>query len=105
MPLGLSGLGRFSEPSLLILLSLATGDKHGYAMLVDVRESFGVKMGPATLYQALDRLETQGLIEALPADDRRRPYRITAEGKVELRGQLLEMQRLSTAGLERLAPS
>lgn len=105
MPFGLSGFGRFSEPGLLILLSLALGDKHGYAMLVDIRESFGVKMGPATLYQALDRLEAQGLIEPLAATDRRRPYRLTAEGRAELKDQLVQMQRLSAAGLERLAPS
>jgi DNA-binding PadR family transcriptional regulator len=101
---GLSGLGRFSEPGLLILLSLAEGGKHGYAMLVDIRESFGVKMGPATLYQALDRLESRGLIEPLAAEERRRPYRLTAQGRAELEDQLLQMQRLSAAGLARLAP-
>jgi DNA-binding PadR family transcriptional regulator len=105
MPFGLSGLGRFSEPGLLILLSLAQGDKHGYAILVDIRDSFGAKMGPATLYQALDRLETRGLIEPLAAEDRRRPYRLTAEGRAELREQLQQMQKLSAAGLERLALS
>jgi len=105
MPLGLSGLGRFSEPGLLILLSLAESDKHGYAMLLDIRESFGVNIGPATLYQALDRLEDRGLIEPLAAESRRRPYRITPRGKDELQGQLLQMRKLSIAGLERLSLS
>lgn len=105
MPLGLSGLGRFSEPGLLILLSLAESDRHGYAMLLDIRENFGVNIGPATLYQALDRLEERELIEPLAADNRRRPYRITGSGRAELQEQLLQMQKLSTAGLERLSAS
>ena len=105
MPFRLTGLGRFSEPSLLILLSLATGDKHGYAIMVDLRESLGAKMGPATLYQAIDRLEAQGLIEGLAAEDRRRPYRITEKGRDEVREQLVQMQRLSAMGLERLGAS
>lgn len=102
MSLGLSALGRFSEPGMLVLLSLADGDKHGYAMLLDARATFGVKVGPGTLYQAIDRLQQQGLIEALPSTDRRRPYRITARGVRELEAQLENMQRFTATGLQRL---
>jgi DNA-binding PadR family transcriptional regulator len=101
--LGLSALGRFSEPGMLVLLSLAEGDKHGYAMLLDARDTFGVKLGPGTLYQAIDRLQQQGLIEALPSSDRRRPYRITALGIRELEAQLDNMQRFLVTGKQRLA--
>jgi DNA-binding PadR family transcriptional regulator len=100
--LGLSAFGRFSEPGMLVLLSLAEGDKHGYAMLVDAKDTFGVKLGPGTLYQAIDRLQQQGLIEALPSTDRRRPYRITAMGVHELEAQLANMQRLTATGFQRL---
>jgi DNA-binding MarR family transcriptional regulator len=103
MGLGLSALGRFSEPGMLVLLSLAEGDKHGYAMLIDAKDTFGVKLGPGTLYQAIDRLQHQGLIEALPSTDRRRPYRITALGVRELEAQLENMQRFLATGKQRLA--
>ena len=103
MGLGLSALGRFSELGMLVLLSLADGDKHGYAMLLDARETFGVRLGPGTLYQAIDRLQQQGLIEALPSTDRRRPYRITAMGVQELEAQLENMQRFLVTGKQRLA--
>ena len=42
----LSELGRFSEPALLILISLADGPKHGYAMIEDISSVAGVRLGP-----------------------------------------------------------
>ena len=51
-----------SNPTLLILASLANGDKHGYAMIVDIRTFAGVDLGPGTLYGAVTRLERQGFI-------------------------------------------
>ena len=102
---GWSELGRFAEPGLLILISLADGDKHGYAMMADIEQSCGVKIGPGTLYGALARLETRGWIESLPAEDRRRPYRLTVSGATILREQLAGMERLAATGLERLAAS
>ena len=46
-----------SDPTLLVLASLADGDKHGYAMMVDIRGFAGVDLGPGTLYGAITRLE------------------------------------------------
>lgn len=105
MKLGLSDMGRFSEPALLILVSLADGDKHGYAMMDDVERFSGTRLGPGTLYGALARLERRGWIEPLPAEDRRRPYRLTGAGAGVLRDQLTTMQNFAAAGLTRLAPS
>lgn len=99
---GLADLGRFSEPALLILVSLAGGAKHGYAMMEDIEGLYGVRLGPGTLYGALTRLEDRGLIEALPAADRRRPYRLTARGADLLRARLAQLDRFATAGLRRL---
>jgi DNA-binding PadR family transcriptional regulator len=82
--------------------SLADGAKHGYAITRDVKEIAGVSLGPGTLYGALARLEQRGLIEAVPSDDRRRPYRLTGRGADSLREQLSEQERLARIGLHRL---
>ena len=95
-------LGRWAEPGLLVLTSLAEGAKHGYAITMDIAEQSGVTLGPGTLYAALQRLEERGLIEGLPAEGRRRPYRLTAAGAAELAGQAERMRRLATLSLDRL---
>jgi DNA-binding PadR family transcriptional regulator len=55
------------------------------------------------LYEALGRLENQGLIEAVDSDDRRRPYRLTAAGATALRAHLDAQRRVADVGLRRLA--
>jgi DNA-binding PadR family transcriptional regulator len=95
-------LRRAGDASVLILTSLADGCKHGYALIQDIKEFAGLQLGPGTLYGALDRLERMGLIEALPAEDRRQPYRITAAGVVALRAHLDSIERVSSAGRLRL---
>lgn len=102
MPKDPFDLGYFSDPSLLILSSLAGGPKHGYALLKDIAQFSGTRLEPGTLYGALARLERRGWIEALEAEQRRRPYRITAEGLNVLREQLTTMQRIVSTGFERL---
>ena len=101
----LAGFGRFTDPALLILISLADGAKHGYAMLEDIERVCGLRMGPGTLYAALVRLEARGLVEALPAVERRHPYRLTAAGAHALRERLAGLQQVVAAGLGRLAAS
>lgn len=103
MPDDLTDLGRFSDPSLLILASLADGPKHGYAMMEDIAEMSGVRLGPGTLYGALARLEQRGFIEPLPAEQRRRPYRLTGLGAAALREQLRSLGHFAATGLARLA--
>ena len=98
-------LGRFAEPALLILVSLGEGPKHGYAIMAAARELTGEPLGPGTLYATLSRLEERGLIEALPADDRRRPYRLTADGAAVLRTQLEGIEGIVRAGLARIGRS
>jgi DNA-binding PadR family transcriptional regulator len=99
----LSTLGRSSGPAALILSSLAGGAKHGYALTKDIEEFAGVRLAPGTLYEALSRLEGQGLIEALDSDDRRRPYQLTAAGALALQAHLRAQRRLADVGLDRLA--
>jgi DNA-binding PadR family transcriptional regulator len=96
-------LGRFTEPALLILVSLADGPKHGYAMIEDIRRLAGATLGAGTLYGALARLERLGHIEALAPHDRRVPYRLTPSGRVLLQAHLAGLRRLTAAGMRRLA--
>jgi DNA-binding PadR family transcriptional regulator len=98
----LTDYGRFSDPALLILSSIADGPKHGYGMMSDIETMTGIRLGPGTLYGALTRLEKSGLIRALPAEDRRRPYQLTAKGITALREQLRLLQNLAATGLNRL---
>jgi len=85
-----------------VLTSLAEGPKHGYAITLDVEQLSGVRLGPGTLYGALSRLEGKGLIEALPAEDRRRPYRLTGAGSAALAEHLGALERVARRGLDRL---
>lgn len=85
-----------------MLTSLADGPKHGYAIIADVEQTSGVRLRPGSLYGALSRLESNGLIEALPAEKRRRPYRLTQAGTLALREQLNLLQKITRTGLERL---
>lgn len=87
----------------MVLASLADGPKHGYAITQDVAAQVGVRLGPGTLYGAISRLEQRGLIEALPPEQRRRPYRMTAAGAKELAHQASRMRALADFGLTRLA--
>jgi DNA-binding PadR family transcriptional regulator len=87
-------LGRFADPSLLILTSLSDGPKHGYAVMTDVAEFSGVAMEPGTLYGALSRLERRGWVRPLGAEERRRPYEITAAGQAVLAEQVASMNQI-----------
>lgn len=94
--------GRLAEPSLLILVSLSDGPKHGYAMMQDIEAGTGRPMGPGTLYAALARLEERGLIEPLAPIDRRRPYQLTAVGATNLAEQLRGLSEFAQMGLRQL---
>ncbi len=94
--------GRYAGPATLILSSLADGAKHGYALTKDIEQFAGVRLAPGTLYEALSRLEGQGLIEALASEDRRRPYQLTAAGAQALRAHLADQRRVADVGLRRL---
>ena len=91
-----------SDRSILILTSLADWPKHGYALIKDIEGFAGVRLGPGTLYSALAKLERAGLVEALPAEDRRRPYRLSAAGAEGLAAHLATAQQVTATGLRRL---
>ena len=77
-----------------ILLALAEGDRHGYAIMQEVeRITGGTRMGPGTLYGTVKRLLAAGLIEESeeggggPQDERRRYYRLTKLGRQVLEAE------------------
>jgi DNA-binding PadR family transcriptional regulator len=89
-----------SWPVLHILLALADGAKHGYAIKQDVeqRTSGALRLGPGTLYEAIQRLESHGWIEEAEAGEpangqeaQRRVYKITDRGLTTLRGELRQL--------------
>jgi DNA-binding PadR family transcriptional regulator len=99
----LGTFGRYAGPATLILASLADGPKHGYALTKDIDDIAKVRLAPGTLYEALNRLESLGLIESLPAHDRRKPYQLTAAGAGALATHLTAQRRVADIGLRRLA--
>ena len=91
-----------SDPNLLVLSSLAGGDKHGYAMMEDIERFAGVRLGPGTLYGAITRLEQRGWIRPVASDDRRQPYTLTAAG-TDLSGRAArQLEKVVKTGLTRL---
>ena len=95
-------LGHFSDPPLLVLASLADGPKHGHAMTKNIEKMAGTKLSPGALYGAIARLERRGLIEPLPAEERRHPYKITVSGLAFLKAKLDTIARFANAGLKKL---
>ena len=88
-----------------ILMALAPGDRHGYAIILDVEARTGgeIRMSAGTLYRAIHRLLEQGLLverHKRPADDdeRRRYYGLTPFGLAVARaetGRLAQMLRMA----------
>jgi DNA-binding PadR family transcriptional regulator len=94
---------KLSEEAQLVLISLADGAKHGYAMTQDIARFAGRTLRPGTLYGAIARLESWGYIEPLAGDERRRPYRLSGRGAKALRASVEAQRRLATAARRRLA--
>jgi DNA-binding PadR family transcriptional regulator len=98
-----------SLPVLHIMLALSEGARHGYAIkqTVEQRTDGAIRLGPGTLYEAIQRLEEGGLIEetAAPAPEpangqqaQRRYYRLTDRGWASLRKDLRALGQLVDIG-------
>ena len=96
------GTGRTADPSLLVLLSLLGGARHGYAISKDIERMTGRRPGPGTLYGAISRMERAGLIEARGEEERRKPYALTPAGLAQAREELDAMAALADEGRRRL---
>ena len=93
-----------------ILLALAEGERHGYAIMREVAQQSGgrMRLGPGTLYGSLRRLLEEGLIEETetrpdPAldDERRRYYRLTPEGRRVAEAEAARLDDLARAARAR----
>jgi DNA-binding PadR family transcriptional regulator len=91
-----------SDPALLVLASLAGGDKHGYSMMEDIEQFASTRLGPGTLYGAITRLEQRGWIRPVQSEDRRQPYTLTAEGRRHLESELEALGQFAKAATRRL---
>lgn len=91
-----------SDPLLFILASLADGPKHGYRVMKDVATMSGNRLPTGKIYGSLAILRQEQLIEALPNEGRRRPYKLTPAGMIVLRQQLEELRCFALSTLERL---
>jgi DNA-binding PadR family transcriptional regulator len=98
--------------SFYILLALAAGDRHGYAIGKDVEEHTdgAVRLGPGTLYRILKQMTADGWIVdlALPDDERerRRTYRLTPRGRAIAREEARRLDALvEVARSRRLLPA
>jgi DNA-binding PadR family transcriptional regulator len=90
-----------SNVAVEILLTLLRGERHGYAIKLDVERRIGGSflLGSGSLYQALQRLERRGYVsearDAEPADARRgRVYRIEPAGRRALEAEMARMSRV-----------
>jgi DNA-binding PadR family transcriptional regulator len=87
-----------------ILLALAGGARHGYAIKqeVETRSEGDIRLGPGTLYEAIQRLQETGLIRETGGDAdpvngqeaQRRYYALTARGRKVLRQHIEQLGRL-----------
>lgn len=86
-----------------ILLAMADGHTHGYAIGQAVEEASGRHMGPGTIYGSLQRMERDGLVEEAPDsdDDRRKPFAMTAEGRRALEAEAERIERLAALARSR----
>ena len=82
-----------------ILLALADGPRHGYAIMQAVEESAGteMRMGPGTIYGSLQRMEEAGLVRELSpgGHDRRRVFVLQPFGRRALDGEGQRLARLA----------
>jgi DNA-binding PadR family transcriptional regulator len=82
-----------------ILLALADGPLHGYAIMQAVELSAGpaMRMGPGTIYGSLQRMEDAGLVKELAGttDDRRRVFTLLAAGRKALAQESARLHRLA----------
>lgn len=91
-----------TDVTLLVLASLAEGDKHGYAIIEDIERFSGHRLGPGTLYGAITRLEGRGWIKPIGSNDRRQPYTLTSSGREHLKTQVSALDRVLRAATRRL---
>ncbi|KGJ71761.1 hypothetical protein GY21_19980 [Cryobacterium roopkundense] len=99
------------EPTFMVLAALANGPKHGYALIKEADElSHGrVQLKVGTLYAALERLQTEGLVaisgEEIVDGRRRRYFCILEEGSSQLEAEITRMEQYAREARLRIRPA
>jgi DNA-binding PadR family transcriptional regulator len=108
----LSSFLPLSPATLHVLLALAGEDRHGYGIMQEVaRQSQGqYKLGPGTLYDNLQKMMNQGMVEEVPSppensDTRRRYYRLTRFGRDVLTADVGRLESVIREARAHLRPS
>ena len=81
-----------------VLLAMEDGAEHGYAIMLHVAAASGLKMGPGTVYGAIQRMEESGLVRESerPAEGRRKLFEMSAGGADALRAEAARLDRLAS---------
>ena len=85
-----------------VLLAMEEGARYGYAIMQHAEEASGLRMGPGTVYGAIQRMEDGGLVREsdLPGDGRRKVYEMTPRGGEALRTEAARLDRLASLARE-----
>ena len=95
-----------TQAGFLVLLALASGEAHGYAVMQFAEETTKgrVRLPPGTLYRTISRLMADGLVKEIegqdpgaPHDARRRYYRLTVRGQHAAKDEVDLLERLTSA--------
>ncbi len=98
----LEPLGRFSQPTLIVLAVLIAGDNHGYGIMQELERQAGIRVGAGTLYGTLGKLEQDGFTRQVGSNGRRTVYAVTAKGRKAFSAQTRDLRRFGSA-LSKLA--
>jgi SAM-dependent methyltransferase len=99
------GQMRTNDAQLLVLSVLMDGPMHGYAINAAIEKVSGQRLGAGSLYGALGRLESKGLVESLEGVGRQRPVRLTGLGRELVEREARSMARVSGHVFESAVPS
>ena len=104
-----------SPTALHILLAVAEGPRHGYAIKQEVegRSRGAVRLGPGTLYESIQRLLDGGLLRETDGDSapangqeaQRRYYELTGRGRTALQDEVEQWRRFVDYAKRRLEPA
>ena len=85
-----------------VLLAMEQGARHGYAIMQHAEEASGLRMGPGTVYGAIQRMEEGGLVceSDVPGEGRRKVYEMTPAGHEALRVEAVRLDRLARLARE-----
>ncbi|MFE9426767.1 methyltransferase domain-containing protein [Kitasatospora sp. NPDC006697] len=95
---------RTNDAQMLVLSALADGPLHGYGVNATIERMTGARLGRGSLSSALARLRDKGLVEQLEGEGRRRPLRLTEDGRATLERELAALAEVTGRMFETAVP-